>query len=108
MNDVRTQRDRNTYLDRVIDNGTPAENDCSVSLLVVTTQVDTYPTSLNQYIAANPVVVDGNEIEGNAATYSADTTTTLFIENVGTQIPPNGTRMVAHLVGGRYTVRYDG
>ena len=37
-----------------------------------------------------------------------DTTQVVFALNVGTVIPPVGTRIVANAIGGRWVFRYDG
>ena len=68
----------------------------------------TYPTAAGVFYAANPTEIDGSEVEGGAATYTADTSQVIYCLNTGTAIPPVGTRVVAEAVGGRWVFRYDG
>ncbi len=77
-------------------------------LLVTTTTVTTYPTTASAFFASNPTEIDGTETEGNAASYTPDTSQVVYAFNVGTQIPPAGTRVVVQAVGGRWVFRYDG
>jgi hypothetical protein len=107
-NDLRTQRDRGAILDGSLDRSLFGEARGSSAILVTTTTVTTYPVAAGAFYAANPTEIDGAESEGTAATYTPDTTTVLYVLNVGTQIPPAGTQVVAHLVGGRNVFRYDG
>jgi hypothetical protein len=108
MNDIRTQRDRQADLESRIDRDGQATSDCASAILVVTTTLKTYPTNPASYFACNPVQIDGAETEGGSATYTSDTNTVVYVLNEGSQVPPVGTRMVAHGVGGRFTTRYDG
>ncbi len=84
-----------------------AEAESSMAVLLTTTTVMTYPTTAGAFYAANPTEIDGTEVEGGAATY-APGSLLYYALNVGTQIPPVGTLIVAHSVGGRWTFRYDG
>lgn len=108
MNDIRLQRDRQARMNFAADNASPDSRDCSMSLLVQTTTVDTYPTAPNAFYAANPVQVGGDETEGGSASYYVDTSSTVYVYNEGSTIPSSGTRLIAHMAGGRYIVRYDG
>ncbi len=77
-------------------------------MLVTTTTVTSYPLTAGAFFASNPTEIDGSEVEAGPASYTADATQVIFIFNVGTQIPPSGTRVIAHAVGGRWVFRYDG
>jgi hypothetical protein len=55
-----------------------------------------------------PVEINGSETEGAAATYVQETSTVFYALNVGTAVPPAGTTIVCHAVGGRWAFRYDG
>src|SRR5579885_2670836 len=79
----------------------------SAALLCQTTTVSTYPTTAQAYYACNPVSCDGTEAEGQAVTYTPDTSTTLFALNIGTTVPPSGSRVICHSVGGRWCFRWD-
>jgi hypothetical protein len=106
--DNRVERERQKALSGVIDRIVPFAADGSTALLVTTTMVTTYPSTAASFYASNPTEIDGSEVEGGAASYTADTTQIVFALNVGTQVPPVGTRVVAHAVGGRWVFRYDG
>jgi len=84
-----------------------AEAESSAAVLLTTTEIATYPTAAGVYYAAVPTEIDGVEIEGGPATYLTGNPT-YYALNLGTQIPPVGTRFVAHGVGGRFVFRYDG
>lgn len=108
MNDVRVFRDRQRAQQALADSARDRDIDCAAGKLLTTTTVATYPTSAGAFYACNPTEVNGTETEGGAAAYVVDTTTIAYALNVGTEIPPNGTCVVAHLVGGRLVFRYDG
>jgi hypothetical protein len=105
---TRIERERHADLARIVDQIPTAGDPGSKARLFTTTTVTTYPTSAAAFYAANPTEIDGTETEGGAASYTADTNQIVFILNVGTAIPPNGTRVLASAVGGRWTFRYDG
>jgi hypothetical protein len=106
--DSRIERERQKALSGVVDRVAPFSANGSAALLVTTTTVSSYPTSAASFFASNPTEIDGSEVEGGAASYTADATQVVYVLNVGTQIPPIGTRVVAHAVGGRWVFRYDG
>jgi hypothetical protein len=106
--DSRIERERQKALSGVLDRVALAVADGSAALLVTTTKLTTYPTTAGAFYASNPTEIDGNEVEGGTASYSADATQVVYVLNVGTQIPAVGTRVVAHAVGGRWVFRYDG
>jgi hypothetical protein len=106
--DTRIERERQKALSGVLDRVAPFAADGSTALLVTTTTVTTYPSTAGSFYASNPTEIDGSEVEGGVATYTADTTQVVYALNVGTMIPPVGTRVVASSVGGRWVFRYDG
>jgi hypothetical protein len=108
VSDSRIERERQKALSGIVDRVAPFAADGSPALLVTTTTVSTYPATAGAFYASNPTEIDGSEVEGGAASYTADATQILYVLNVGTQIPPAGTRVVAHAVGGRWVFRYDG
>ncbi len=108
MADNRVERERQKALSCFLDRLAPFAADGSTALLVTTTTVTTYPSTASSFYASNPTEIDGSEVEGGAAFYTADTTQVVYALNVGTQVPPVGTRVVAHAVGGRWVFRYDG
>ena len=69
--------------------------------------VSTYPTTASAFFACLPTDIDGNEAEGASATYVQESSTVFYAWNAGTQVPPVGTAIVCHAVGGRWVFRYD-
>jgi hypothetical protein len=92
-------------LDRGLDTTTP---NGTTSVLVSTTTVASYPTSAGSFFACVPQAVDGTEAEGSAATYVAESSSVIYVYNTGTAIPTPNTMILAHLVGGRWVMRFDG
>lgn len=107
MNDARTQRERHADLSERFDRAQVPPGDCSSAVLLTTTTLTTYPTAAASFFACNPTDAGGTEIEGGAASYVTGVQI-VFALNVGTQVPPAGTRVIAHGVGGRWVFRYDG
>jgi hypothetical protein len=108
LHDSRIERERQKALSGVIDRVVPFATDGSAALLLTTTTMATYPTTAESFFATNPTEIDGSEVEGGAASYTPDTTQFVYALNVGTMVPPVGTRVVASAVGGRWVFRYDG
>jgi len=104
---TRTERSRHADLERVVDQFGSGSDGASAARLVITTTITTYPLAAAEFYACNPVEIDGSEIEGGAATYTADTAQVMYCLNLGTTIPPSGTRVIASAVGGRWTFRFD-
>jgi len=107
MSESRTQRNRAAVQDQDLDRLDDSPPHGSAAILATTTTVTTYPTTAAAFYAANMTEIDGVEQEGTAATYTIQSGV-VYILNTGTQIPPVGTRVVAHAVGGRWVFRYDG
>ncbi len=106
--DSRIERDRHQALAGDVDRLPPAAPTAEAAVLVQTTTVSSYPTTSAVFFAANPVEIDAVETEGQSASFTADATQILYVLNVGTAVPPVGTRLIAHGVGGRWVIRYDG
>jgi hypothetical protein len=105
---TRIERERQQDLSNVVDRLDAFGPDGGAVVLVTTTTVSSYPTTAGSFYASNPTEIDGSEIEGGAATYTADPTRLIYVLNQGTQVPPVGTRVIAHGAGGRWVFRYDG
>ena len=108
MHNTRVERERHSDLNRLVDQIPQSADPGSAARLVTTTTISSYPTTAAEFYACNPTEIDGSETEGGSASYTADSDQVIYCLNVGTQIPPNGTRVVAHAVGGRFVFRYDG
>lgn len=83
-----------------------AENG-SVAILARTTAESHYPTAAATYYVCTPLQIDGPEIEGAAATFVSEGGRRIIALNVGKSVPPEGTKIIAHACGGRWTFRYD-
>jgi hypothetical protein len=79
----------------------------SAALVVRTGMTTTYPTTSNVYYTCSSYQITGTEVEGGAGSLTADSGLLMAL-NLGTAIPPIGTAVVAHSVGGRWVFRYDG
>lgn len=107
MNDLRILRDRQTAASIALDRNGGQDPYASAAMVVITTTVTTYPTSAAEFYACNPELLTGSEAEGATPTFTVDTATIVYALNLGTAIPPNGTYLVIHSVGGRWCFRYD-
>src|SRR4051812_24792422 len=108
MNATRILRDRFAAGRAAVDRLAPFAEDGTVAVLAQTKVASAYPTVPGAFYACVPLSIDGPETEGAAAGFTADPTRTIFALNVGTQVPPAGTNVIAHSCGGRWTFRYDG
>lgn len=73
--------------------------------LVQTITVGTYPTSAQAFYAVKAVRPGGDQNEGAMVTTSV-VSPTFYAANVGGTVPPNGTILLATLVGSRWVVQY--
>jgi hypothetical protein len=79
----------------------------AITRLVQTTTVATYPTTAAAYFACTPLDVLGTQTEGSPGS-TTTCTGLIYVFNLGTAIPPNGTKLVATFVPYRWVTRYDG
>jgi hypothetical protein len=105
---MRVERLRHIALNDLVDRFDPGGAEGSLAQLITTVEITTYPTVASAFYAGNPTYVNGAETEGGAASYAPDDSQVIFAYNVGTKVPPEGMRVVAHAVGGRWVFRYDG
>ncbi len=109
MNDLRILRNRQTAASTALDRSSvDPEQHGSAAMCCITTTVTTYPTTAGRFYACHPEVITGSESEGATPTFTADTATIVYAVNLGTSIPPVGTIIVVHAVGGRWCFRWDG
>lgn len=107
MNDLRVIRDRQQAADGGLDREIGRAPEGSAALLAQTSTVSAYPTTASAFFACLPMDIDGSETEGASATYVKESSSVFYAWNAGTQIPPIGTTIVCHAVGGRWVFRYD-
>ncbi len=105
---MRIERLRHQDLADVVDRLDVSGAEGSLAQLLTTVTINTYPTKAGAFYAGNPTYVNGAETEGGIASYSPDPSQVIYAYNLGTKVPPEGTRAVAHAVGGRWVFRYDG
>jgi hypothetical protein len=108
MNDLRVMRERQLIASAALDRSCAQNPHGSAAMCVVTTAVTTYPTVASSFYGCSPALLTGAEIEGAAAIFTVDAGTIIYAFNVGTAIPPSGTKIVIHAASGRWTFRYDG
>jgi hypothetical protein len=108
MIDTRILRERQAATLAAADRLAAFAEHGAVAILAQTKTVTSYPTVPGVYFGCAPLVLDGPEIEGAAATFTADAARTLYALNLGSQVPPVGARIIVHACGGRWTFRYDG
>jgi len=108
MNHPRILRERQADTREVIDRLVPAPDDGSIGLLAQTQTVASYPTTAQAFYACQPQAVDGPEIEGASALFVPSSSRVVYAFNIGSAVPPVGTRVILHACGGRWVFRYDG
>jgi len=81
--------------------------DGSQGELLQTYTETTYPTVAGRVYACHPVWIDADDTEGATPTFTVDTDITIYALNVGSQIPASGTKVIGHLVGGRWVFRWS-
>jgi hypothetical protein len=105
---MRIERLRHQDLNDLVDRAATTGALGSLAQLLTTTTITSYPTTAGAFYAGNPTYVNGAAVEGGAASYAPDASQVIYAYNVGTKVPPEGTTVVAHAVGGRWVFRYDG
>jgi hypothetical protein len=76
-------------------------------LLAQTTTISSYPSSAQNFYACTPLSVLGAEDEGGQGTITPGSSTFLAL-NLGTAVPPAGSKVLATFVDNRWVFRFDG
>ncbi|WP_337176949.1 hypothetical protein [Paludisphaera sp.] len=108
MTDARVMRDRQASVASAARRLDDASGQHSGAALVQTKAVGAYPAAASAYYACTPLRIDGPETEGAAVTFTGDPSRIIMALNLGSRIPPVGTRLIIHSSGGRWAFRYDG
>jgi hypothetical protein len=108
MSDVRIMRERQEIIASTSLRLEPAGSHGPEAALVQTTVTGSYPVTASTFYACTPLRIDGAEIEAAAVTFTGDPTRTIMALNLGSKIPPVGTKFIIHSCGGRWAFRYDG
>jgi hypothetical protein len=66
------------------------------------------PVALDHYFACHPVEVDGDAAEGVAGTPVVDTSSTVFVDVIGTRVPAVGDYLECFFIGGRWVAESGG
>lgn len=106
MHDEEYLRERLDRLEDTLDS-LAEPDDGSLSDIVVTATVSSYPTSANSFYAVQPLSVDGVETEGGSASFTSSTDV-FYAYNLGSSVPPVGTKLIVSSVSGRWTFIYNG
>ena len=107
MSDLRVMRERQQQASAALDRSAGQDPYGSAAMCVITTTVTTYPTVAAEFYACHPELLTGAETEGAAAVFTADGATVIYAVNLGTAVPPSGTKICIHAAGGRWVFRYD-
>lgn len=107
MADARIERERNADLTAALGRAGERYGEGGISALVQTFAETTYPTAANAFYAVHPVEVDGDDGEGDAATFTVDDTRTYHAYNLGSAVPPAGTNVIAHARSGRWVFTFN-
>jgi hypothetical protein len=105
--DPRTLRNRLASARETADSSvelTPPQG--AAAVLAETVDDGDYPTAADRLYAVEALEADGDDVEGAEATFTASALS-FHAFNLGTEVPPEGTRVVCHAVGGHYVFRYD-
>jgi hypothetical protein len=108
MLESRILRERMAAIEHLLDAQPEQPPHGAPALFGTTTTVAAYPAVASAFYAVVPSDIDGTEAEGVSATYVGQSGALVYAWNAGTAIPPSGTPLVAHAVGGRWVFRYDG
>jgi hypothetical protein len=66
------------------------------------------PVALDHYFSVHPVEVDGDAAEGVAGTPVVDTSSTVFVDVIGTRVPSVGDYLECFFIGGRWVAESGG
>ena len=106
--DARILRERATHAERRLDDATELPPDSSVTLVAITTVLTSYPTAASAYFAMIPCEIAGAATEGASPAFNQISGASFTALNLGSAVPPQGTYVLCHGAGGRWTFRYDG
>ena len=110
MNDLRVLRDRQRAGQEALDSSLGEfEARGSSAMLAQTTTVKTYPTTAAAFYAVRALRHRRGRDRGRRGDLCPRRVGSVaYALNLGTQVPPSGTTVVCHAVGGRWCFRYDG
>lgn len=108
MSDARVMRCRQEDTASAARRTASAGHHSSEAMLVQTHVRGTYPAVASAFYACSPLRIDGSETEGASASFTADPSRSFLALNLGSKVPPVGTKLIVHAGGGRWTFRYDG
>jgi len=83
-------------------------SDEGVSFLGATTTAGSYPMTCAAVYVVIPQLIDATDAEGAVPSFDDDGSGTVPAINVGNQVPPQGTLVLVHGAGGRWTFAFNG
>lgn len=111
MSATRVLRERTAFLSDALDRSGDSRPNCNAAFVGITAAIATYPTVAAGFYGVIPQRITGAENEGASGTFTSELAggaPTPLALNVGTQVPPAGTKVIVEAVGGRLVFRYDG
>jgi hypothetical protein len=112
MSAARVLRDRQAFLSDALDRSGDQGAAANAAIVGVTTAITAYPTVAGAFYGITPQRITGTNNEGDPGVFASElpdgATTQMVALNVGSQIPPAGTKVICEAVGGRWAFRYDG
>jgi hypothetical protein len=111
MSATRILRDRTAYLSDSLDRAGGPGPAGNAAVVGVTVAISTYPTAAGAFYGITPQRITGTNAEGDPGVFASDLAgggAPMPALNVGTKVPPQGTKVVWEAVGGRWVFRYDG
>lgn len=109
MSDTRVLRDRQAFLSDALDRSGDKGPAANAAVVGVTVAIKAYPTTAGAFYGIIPQRITGTNAEGDPGVFAGEPAPTPMVAlNVGTQIPPAGTKVICEAVGGRWCFRYDG
>jgi hypothetical protein len=107
MSDLRVIRDRQADAGDDLDRAEVRPSNAGRTDVAITTTELTYPTAAGAWYSVTSQRIDGTEAEGASATF-ATTSGVFHAFNLGSKVPPAGTIVLIHCIGGKWSFRYDG
>lgn len=106
--ELSTMRRRHADLEDDADARPGVTVNCAPVLAVATYAKSSYPATASAYYACHPIAVSGAESEGSAVVTTTDTAQTVYALNLGSAVPPAGTKLLITMAGGRWEFVYNG
>ncbi len=104
--DSRLGRLRHEALVTAVDN-LPSDTGGTVSFLGTTTTINTYPVTAQAFYAMLNTDADGVEEEGESVSFTTSDDEPVMAFNLGSTVPPEGSRTIVDGAGGIFTFTWN-